>query len=75
LFRWQPSRPPPFSHPQCGSRLHQSACHDAGRGRWQPCRRSAVFASGYTPQPAHPPSASAAATPRPASINVLYDAS
>ena len=62
--------------PQCGRRrLRQSACHDAGRGRWQPCRRSAVFARGYTPQPAHPPSASAAARPRQASINVNYRAS
>ena len=69
-------RSPPFPHSQCGSRrLRQSACHDAGRGRWQPCRRSAVFARGYTPQPAHPPSVPAAARPRPASIKVIYRAS
>ena len=52
-----------------------SACHIAGRGRRQPCRRGAVFARGYTPQPARPPSLPAAATPRPHSINVVCRAS
>jgi len=69
-------RTPPFSCPQCGSRRPSLiGCHIAGRGRRQPCRRGAVFARGYTPQPARPPPLLAAATPRPHSINVVCRAS
>ena len=44
--------------------LRADGCHATGRGRQQPCQRGAVFARGYTPQPARPPSLPAAATPR-----------
>ena len=46
--------------------LRADGCHATGRGRRQPVRRGAVFARGYKPQPACPPSCRLppAATPR-----------
>ena len=64
------STSPVWQPPPTAERLPQRRAR-----AWQPGRRGAVFARGYTPQPARPPSLPAAATSRPHNINVDYRAS